>query len=102
MYLSLYLVAAIVVLVAGSFIYTLVARRYRRYHGEMVLTCPETDAAAVVELDARRAVLTEIVGGRTLRMCECTRWPARADCDQSCLKQIDPADPHASLIRARI
>lgn len=60
---------------------------FSRYHGNRLVTCPETHDTAVVELDARHAAVTGLVGHEQLRLKSCSRWPERADCDQDCISQ---------------
>jgi hypothetical protein len=88
---------AIVVLVVAYVVGLFIVRRYRRYDGQMVVTCPETNRPVGVELDAPMATLGDIVGRKELMLTECTRWPERADCDQACTLQIA-----VDLERARI
>jgi hypothetical protein len=58
---------------------------HRRYRGEWVVECPETEACTDITLDTKRAMLTAVSGAPKLRVSHCARWPARHDCDQSCL-----------------
>jgi len=61
---------------------------YRRVSGPRVLTCPETREPTSVTIDARHAAATAWGGEVHLRLKDCARWPARADCGQECLGQI--------------
>ena len=42
---------------------------------------------AVVELDAKHAATSGVLGHEDLHLKSCTRWPERADCDEDCLPQ---------------
>lgn len=61
---------------------------YRRFQEKRVLTCPETSAAAIVQLDAGRYAATSLFVRPALRVRDCSRWPARAGCDQRCLAGV--------------
>ena len=71
-----------------------VGKRYRRFRGTRLVTCPETHTTAAVEVDAWRAALT----GTELRLEDCSRWPERETCGQECLRQIEVA-PEDCLVR---
>jgi hypothetical protein len=75
-----------------------VIRTYRRYRGAMVIRCPETGSPVRVEVDAGHAAKTAAGGEPDLRLCECSRWPERADCDQACLSEIHDG-PERCLVR---
>ncbi len=60
-----------------------------KYHGQMLVTCPENQKHAAVRVATFRAALTEFFNiGRT-QLSRCSRWPERRDCDQNCLCQIE-------------
>ncbi len=67
---------------------------YRRYSGSRLVACPENRQPGVVSIDARHAVATGIDGCPDLRLCDCTRWPERSNCDQACLSQAVQAGPY--------
>jgi hypothetical protein len=73
-------------------------RNYRRYHGRMQVTCPETHHAAGVRVDVAHAVLSGTLGKTDLRLKSCTRWPDHRKCGQACLAQIEAA-PADCLVR---
>ena len=50
MYLSFYLLAAAALIIVAYVVGTALARRYRRFDGEMTLTCPENHERVVVAL----------------------------------------------------
>jgi hypothetical protein len=101
MYLSLYLVGAMVFVAIAYAIGLALYRRYHRYDGEMALTCPENHEPVSVALDAGLALTGELRGTRDLKLRACTRWPEREGCDEACLDQI-VADPHELLTRVKI
>lgn len=90
---ALYIVAIIVGLIALDLVLWPVVRNYLRFRGDRVVTCPENDKPAGVEVDALQAALS-----RGLRLKECSRWPERQNCGQECLKQIEAA-PDGCLVR---
>lgn len=69
---------------------------YRRYSGWRRVTCPENQQPAAVSVDAHYAAATGVHGLPALRLCDCTRWPERAQCGQPCLSQAAWAEPEAS------
>ncbi len=64
---------------------------FRRYSGSRLVSCPENQRPGVVSIDARHAVSTGIDGCPDLRLCDCSRWPERSNCDQACLSQATQA-----------
>ncbi len=66
---------------------------YRRYSGSRLVDCPENHESAVVGIDARHAAESGMHGRPDLRLCDCTRWPERANCGQPCLAQAVQAEP---------
>jgi hypothetical protein len=73
-------------------------RLWMRYHGAMLVRCPETKRAAGVVVDARRVALTPPGKSADLHLKACSRWPERADCGQECLHQI-AGSPENCLVR---
>ncbi len=71
---------------------------YFRFRGQRLITCPENRQTAAVEVDARRAAVTSLLGPPELRLQDCSRWPVRAGCGQECLLQIE-TQPEACLVR---
>ncbi len=78
--------------IAGLAVVVFAARKvglaYWRSRGERLVTCPETQAPAGVELDAKGAALAALRGQRHFELEKCTRWPERAGCGQDCLQEI--------------
>lgn len=73
---------------------------YRRYSGSRLVACPENHESAVVDIDARHAAVSGMHGHPDVRLCDCTRWPERANCGRPCLAQAVAAEP-AGELRAR-
>lgn len=92
------LVGAIVAAGALCAVVVLVGKSYRKFRGTRLVTCPETQKTAAVEVDAWRAALTGILKGAELRLEDCSRWPERENCGQECLRQIEVA-PEDCLVR---
>ena len=67
---------------------------YRRYSGSRLVSCPENQRPGVVRIDTRHAVSTGIDGCPDLRLCDCSLWPARSNCNQACLAQAMQAAPY--------
>jgi len=70
-----------------------------KYHGRMVVTCPESQQPAGVSVDTRHAAASGLSGAQELRLSGCSRWPERAGCGQQCLSQIENA-PEDCLVRS--
>jgi hypothetical protein len=60
-----------------------------RYHGEMIITCPETSKPAAVKVNLARAAVASVTGRMLVELSDCSRWPERADCDQKCVVQLE-------------
>jgi hypothetical protein len=71
---------------------------YRTYRGKRLITCPETNQPAAVDVDAVRAATSVLAGGPDLRLKDCSRWPEKAACGQECLSQVERS-PGACLVR---
>ncbi len=96
----MYLLAGIVAVAAICFLLMPLARLYRRFRGTRVVTCPENQKTAAVQVDALRAALST-VGTRDLELSACTRWPEKRNCGQECLAQIE-ASPEDCLVRTML
>jgi hypothetical protein len=70
---------------------------YRRYTGSRLVACPENQQAAVVDIDARHAAASGMHGLPKVRLCDCTRWPGRANCGQPCLSQAAQTEPYTPI-----
>lgn len=69
----------------------LTVRALLRYRGRRMVTCPETNRSAAIQLDAGHAAFTTATGQQELRVQKCSAWPQRANCDQECVGQIETA-----------
>ena len=70
-----------------------------KFHGKMLVICPETHEPAAVKINIGRAAAGAVAGRRHLELSDCSRWPERAGCDQACLDQIE-SDPENHRVRA--
>ncbi len=68
-----------------------------RYSGGRPVTCPENQKPAVVGIDLRHAEATVLEASTSLRLCDCTRWPERAECNQDCLAEAVQAVPYKEV-----
>lgn len=88
--MTLSLTLALVLLALGAmFVAWVLLRAYGTYEGLHVCACPADGRPALVRLDAWRAALSLLRRGPILHVAECSRWPARADCNQACLAEIE-------------
>ncbi len=76
-------------------------RTYLRYRGTRLITCPENQKPAAVDVDAGRAARETLVGHPHLRLEDCSRWPEKKNCPQDCLREVE-ADPERCLVWAII
>jgi len=93
-----YVLAAMLVAVLIYFSIRYFIRTTARFGGAQVIICPETGKHAMVEVDARHAGLTALIGQTDIRLESCWRWPLKQDCGQECLVQLDLA-PSECLVR---
>jgi hypothetical protein len=102
MFIAFYVTIALFILIALFFVVRVVMSTYLEFRGARVVTCPETKAAAGVEVDARHAAITALINEEPeLRLTECSRWPEREDCGQECVKQIEAA-PMECLVLTKL
>jgi len=66
-------------------------RSSSKYRGSRLVTCPETEKPAIVEVDALHASLTSTVRLPDIRIENCSRWPLKGQCGQECLTNLDVA-----------
>jgi hypothetical protein len=101
------MLAVLWILIAAALVIGLVVavrtfgRSYVRFRGKRVITCPENEEFAAVEVDATHAATTALFGERELRLQTCTRWPEKQNCGQDCLAQIEAA-PQDCLARTML
>ena len=60
---------------------------YKRFRYRKVLTCPETEGLADVQLRAGWAAVTAVFGKPALRVKDCSMWPGKKRCAQECVKE---------------
>ncbi len=96
---TILIVIAVLAIALGLFVFRAIpgVRAYFEYRGKRLITCPETDKAAAVDVAAGEAALGAFLSEPTLRLKQCSRWPERQDCGQECLKQIE-VDPENCLV----
>jgi hypothetical protein len=87
--LTIYLVVAVAACIGLVLLIRALVRVYLRYRGTCVVTCPETEQYAAVDVDAVHAAVTSLYGTPALRLTSCSRWPEREGCPQECAWQID-------------
>jgi len=64
---------------------------YARFRGTRIVTCPETEQPAAVELAPWHAAVTAVVREPSLRLRDCSRWREIAPCHQACAGRIAAA-----------
>lgn len=74
---------------------------YRRFRGQLVVTCPETGLPVSARVDAGHLASEAAKRSWDLRIQSCSRWPEREDCDQACLCEIEE-NPVSCLVRERL
>lgn len=89
---------AVVVVAALSSLGVLIVRSVLRLRGKHLVTCPETQAPAAVEIDLSLSALGAALGRPALRLSACSRWPERGRCGQPCLDELEAA-PEDCLVR---
>jgi hypothetical protein len=94
-----YLIAGVLVVGAIYFGIRYFVTTTRKFGGGRVVICPETQKQAMVEIDARRAALTSLLGQTEIRLESCWRWPLNEDCGQECLLQLGVLDDEC-LVRS--
>ncbi|HET9407644.1 MAG TPA: hypothetical protein VFO39_10435 [Candidatus Sulfotelmatobacter sp.] len=99
MSITLVLTIAVLALAAALFVFRAIpaVQTYFAFRGKRLITCPETEKWAAVEVSATEAAEGVFLGEPTLNLRDCSRWPERWDCGQDCLKQIE-VDPENCLV----
>lgn len=100
-----YLIVVLLVIAAVYVVHRLgiAARQFVKLRGKMLVTCPETQKTAAVEVANGHAAMGAMVNQQHMELNECSRWPERSDCGQNCLHQIeeDPVSHQAWNIVSR-
>ena len=99
MTVTLLIVVAILIMAVALFVLRAVPgiRAYFDYRGKRLITCPETQQPAAVEVAAGEAAVGAFLTEPTLHLKQCSRWPERHNCGQDCLQQIE-MDPQKCLV----
>jgi hypothetical protein len=90
-----YLLFALIIITA-AFVFARVSRALK-FHGKMLVTCPETSKPAAVKVDLTRAAMTSLGGHVQPELGDCSRWPERSDCGQDCVVQVEK-DPQGHRV----
>jgi hypothetical protein len=83
----------IAALIALSLIYVLgpvAMDAFARYRKTRRVLCPEETTSAEIKIDSQRASLTTVAGMERLRIRQCSLWPEKSGCGQSCLLHATP------------
>ena len=85
-----YLVIGLLVVV-GAFLVrrSVTAAHAWRFHGQMMVTCPETRNCAEVKVATLRLAISELLNVGQIKLSRCSRWPDRRDCSQDCIRQLE-------------
>jgi hypothetical protein len=81
----LILAAAIIALGGLYVLLPLVIHTFQRYRNKRVMTCPETESPAEINIDAQRAAFSSAFGRPLLKIKNCTLWPKKKGCDEDCI-----------------
>jgi hypothetical protein len=92
------LIAILILAAALWFSVRWLVRSFSRYRSSRIVTCPETNRPATVEVDALHASLTSIVGLTDVRLQNCSRWPMKKECGQECLTDLHDVAPEECLV----
>ena len=79
----IWIILAILALAVGCLLFRGL-RSYFKLRGKRLVTCPETQKPAAVDLDAVHLARDAAFGTPHLRLSECSRWPERQGCGQEC------------------
>lgn len=56
--------------------------------GPRKVTCPDNGHEALVKLSLRRAA-ESVFTGANQEVCDCSRWPGKANCDHACMNHFN-------------
>ena len=79
--------AAIMALAVAYVLLPVVAAVFARFRAARHLTCPETGKDAKVGVAAGWAAFTAAFSHPVLLVKNCSLWPGRKGCEQSCLRR---------------
>lgn len=89
---ALLLVAAIVAVGVLDNVSAVLRHFYGRFRHGKVVTCPDTENLADVQLKAGWAAVTALFRRPVLRVKSCTLWPGKKGCAQGCVKDYWPSE----------
>lgn len=78
---------AIAALGLAYVVFPVVLQTFMQHRKGRSLTCPEEGKTATVNIDARTAARTAAIGTPRLQILNCSLWPQKCGCTQSCLAQ---------------
>jgi hypothetical protein len=84
-------IVGVTALVVAWLVRSEIGRTFFKFRGTRLVSCPETNAATAVTVNAAQAAVTAPFGVPRLRVKDCLRWPDRACCEQACLWQVRAA-----------
>ena len=79
------------IIVAVGLVYVLVPlalEAYMHFRNRTEVVCPATMDAAFVQVDARHAAATAVLGRTEFAVLECSKWPERRSCERLCTNQM--------------
>lgn len=65
---------------------------FAHYRRARRLRCPLAGVGASVDVNATRAAVSEVAGGRKLNVRDCSRWPRAWGCRQQCVEGDEAGD----------
>ena len=89
------LLAAIVTIAVVYVLLPVVGGVFLRFRAPRDVACPETGTNAKVGVDAKWAAFTAAFRHPVLRVKNCSLWPKRSGCHQSCLDRPEKEKPGA-------
>jgi len=81
-------ILAILALAALYVFMPILVGAYRQFRGHRIFNCPESGGPADFDLDGRHAAVTSAFGAPHHRVKNCSLWPERKDCLQTCLRLV--------------
>lgn len=75
--------------VGATFLAYRILKAYSAYQGVFVCAWPADGRTALARLRAWRAAFTSLRDRSSLQVAECSHWPERQNCTQSCLAEIE-------------
>lgn len=97
----IYLLVALLAAALAYFVLGRIIRAYLKFRGTRLVTCPETEATAAVQVNAAEAAWRGALSRTSapFHLNECSRWPEQKDCGQECLREISES-PEDCLLRS--